>query len=210
MATIPDKINIRTELSLYTALERGETISQHALSKRLSISAGLVNTLIRRIVRKGLAKAQSVPPKRWAYFLTPKGFAEKSRLVASYLENSLAFFREARDEYVELFRQLRRANVQRVIFAGRGELLEIALLAAREADMEVVGILDSGANESSLLSLAFLRDLKGIDPSVALVITDSRQPQLAYDRALVQAEGRRILAPDFLCITPSSAGATKS
>ena len=47
-------------------------------------------------MKKGFVKAKAAPYKRYAYYLTPKGFNEKSRLVAQYLEVSLDFFRTAR------------------------------------------------------------------------------------------------------------------
>ena len=46
---------------------------------------------------KGLVKMSQVPLNRYAYYLTPQGFAEKSRLTAEYLSVSFNFFRRARN-----------------------------------------------------------------------------------------------------------------
>src|SRR3546814_4310673 len=59
------------------------------------------SALLKRCAAKGLVKIQNAPARRYAYYLTPKGFAEKSRLVAEYLETSLHFFRGARSQYEE-------------------------------------------------------------------------------------------------------------
>ena len=134
-----DKIGIQTEIELLAALERREVVTQPALAKRLSISVGMVNALLKRAVRKGLVKAKAAPYKRWAYYVTPEGFQEKSRLVAQYLDTSLAFFRMARREYRLLFQNGQRAGYRRFVLVGRGEVAEIALLAALEADAELVG-----------------------------------------------------------------------
>lgn len=200
---MPDRVDIRTELEFYSALERGETISQFALSQHLSVSAGLINALLKRVLRKGLAKARAVPPRRWAYYLTPRGFAEKSRLVAAYLEQSLAFFREARAEYADLFARLRASGVQRVVLVGKGELAEIAILAAREAEAEIAGVFDFWTNDTLLYGLPVLRRSDEVDSAAVLVITELREPQMVFDRMRAQHAGHRIEAPSFLRISES-------
>ena len=50
---------------------------------------------------QGCMKARQAPYKRYAYYLTPEGFVEKSRLVGEYLQSSLEFFRKARGQYTK-------------------------------------------------------------------------------------------------------------
>ncbi len=195
-----DKIGIRTELELLSALERREVVTQTALARRLSISVGMVNALLKRVMRKGLVKAKAAPYKRWAYYLTPEGFEEKSRLVARYLDSSLAFFRMVRREYRLLFLDGRRRGLRRFVLAGRGEVAEIALLAALEADVVLVGILDREANADRLNGLPVLRSLDEVEGWDALVVTDSRAPQETFDRLRDMVPDDRILAPAFLHI----------
>lgn len=200
-AAMADRIDIQTEMDLLATLEGGEAVTQLALSKRLSVSVGLINALLRRAAKKGQAKARAVPPRRWAYYLTPKGFAEKSRLVATYLDSSLAFFREARAGYVGLFAHLQMSGVHRIVLVGRGELSEIATLAAREVGVEIVGLLDYRSNSEYVHGLRVLRHLGEIDAVIPLIITDSRSPQEAYDEVRAQYEARQIEAPSFLRIS---------
>ena len=195
-----DKTGIQTEIDLLAALERREVVTQPALAKRLSISVGMVNALLKRAARKGLIKAKAAPYKRWAYYLTPAGFEEKSRLVAKYLDSSLAFFRMVRREYRQLFSDGQARGLRRFVLVGRGEVAEIALLAALEADAELVGILDREANAERLHGLAVLRSLEDAGAWDALVITDLRHPQEAFDRLLDAVPEERVLAPPFLRI----------
>lgn len=200
---MPDRVDIQTKMDLLATLERGEAVTQLALSQRLSVSVGLINALLKRAAKKGQAKALAVPPKRWAYYLTPKGFAEKSRLVATYLDHSLAFFREARAEYAELFVRLEALGIRHFVLVGRGELAEIAILSAIETGVEIVGLLEPEANSERLYGLKVIRHLDDIDASVALMITDSREPQAAFNRARAAYAARRIEAPPFLRISAS-------
>ncbi len=205
-----DRADIQTEMDLLATLERGEPVTQLALSKRLSVSVGLVNALLKRAARKGQAKAMAVPPRRWAYYLTPKGFAEKSRLVAAYLDRSLAFFREARAEYAELFIGLRDLGIRNVALVGRGELAEIAILAAIEAGIEIAGLLDSETNSERIYGLRVLRHANELDASTVLVITDSREPQAAFDKARAQHRTRRIESPPLLRVSNGLLGGAPS
>ncbi len=205
-----DRADIQTEMDLLATLERGEAVTQLALSKRLSVSVGLVNALLKRAARKGQAKAMAVPPRRWAYYLTPKGFAEKSRLVATYLDRSLAFFREARAEYAGLFTHLQATGIRRVVLVGRGELAEIAILAAIEAGIEITGLLDPESNNERLYGLRVLRHEDKLDTSAVLVITDSREPQAAFDKVRTLCGTVRIEAPPFLRIFTGSQEGVRS
>ena len=195
-----DKTGIQTEIDLLAVLERREVVTQTGLAKRLSISVGMVNALLKRVMRKGLVKAKAAPYKRWVYYLTPDGFEEKSRLVAQYLGASLAFYRTARREYRQLFLSGRRMGFRRFVLVGSGEVAEIALLAAREAEAELVGILDREANTDRLYGLPVLRSLDEAEAWDALVVAESRQPQKAFDRLCGTVPERQLLAPPSLRI----------
>ncbi len=72
-------------LEVLSAVERNSKITQRSLSRELGIALGLANAYLKRCARKGLIKVQQAPLNRYAYYLTPEGFTEKSRLTAEYL-----------------------------------------------------------------------------------------------------------------------------
>ena len=82
------------------------------------------------VIRKGLIKMRHVPINRYAYYLTPQGFAEKSRLTAQYLAISFDFFRLARSQCSVLFAECETRGWTRIALCGGGELAEIAMLCA--------------------------------------------------------------------------------
>ena len=130
-------------LSVLTSIERDSTITQRKLASELGIALGLANAYLRRCVRKGLIKMSQVPLNRYAYYLTPQGFAEKSRLTAEYLAVSLDFFRRSRSDCVALFRQCEALGWRRVALYGAGDLAEIAILSASETAIEVICVINS-------------------------------------------------------------------
>ena len=60
--------------------------------------------------------------------------------------------------------------------------MEIAILAAIEAGVEIAGLLDPKSNSERAYGLPVLRAVGELDTSIALVITwISRQPQAAFN-----------------------------
>src|SRR4051812_28799587 len=88
----------RVLLGLLHSVERDALQSQRSMASEFGVALGMINTCLRYCVRKGYVRVKRLPPRRYAYFLTPKGTMEKSRLTVAHLSNSLSFFRQAREE----------------------------------------------------------------------------------------------------------------
>src|SRR5213592_4540261 len=146
-------------LSVLTSVEHDSAITQRKLAHELGIALGLANAYLRRCVRKGLVKMRQVPINRYAYYLTPQGFAEKSRLTAEYLSVSFNFFRRARGDCAVLLRQCAARGWRRVALYGAGDLAEIAVLSAGESGIEVVCVIDLEAAGRRCAGLPVVADL---------------------------------------------------
>jgi len=85
-------------LGLLESVARDGEQSQRRLAAELGIALGLVNAYLKRCIKKGLLKVAGAPARRYAYYLTPTGFAEKSRLTVDYMTRSFSFFREAKTD----------------------------------------------------------------------------------------------------------------
>ncbi len=129
-------------LGVLSAVELSEGVTQRKIAQSLGIAVGLANAYFKRCVRKGLIKIDQIPMRRYAYYLTPRGFAEKSRLTAEYLSVSLDFFRQARRECTALLAYAKRRDWQRIGLIGAGELAEVAVLSAGEMGISIELIID--------------------------------------------------------------------
>lgn len=127
---------------LLDEISKGEPLSQRDLSKKLNIALGLVNSYIKNLVSKGYVTVKTIPSKRYAYYLTPKGFTEKTRLTYHHLQNFTNLYRVARRDFKGLFSKLRKDDVKSVVFAGVDEAAEIAYLSLQDFDIEFAGIVD--------------------------------------------------------------------
>ena len=190
---------------LLAYVERETHVSQRRLAVELGVALGLVNTYIKRCVRKGLIKVQQVPSRRYAYFLTPTGFAEKSRLAAEFLSWSLTFFRRAREEYTELFLEARRRGWTSVAFYGGGDLAEIAALCASEQDLSVVAIVDHNGGRKAVFGVPVVSSLRKLQVHPdGWFITGIQDAQALYDEVVQYTDATQVVAPPMLSVRASS------
>ena len=129
-------------LQILDELSNNDALTQRDLSQRLGIALGLVNSYIKNLVAKGYITVRNIPTKRYAYYLTPKGFAEKSRLAYDLLQDYTRIYREAKNNYRQLFFELERSGVKRIVFAGADEVAEFAYINLQDTGLELTGVVD--------------------------------------------------------------------
>jgi DNA-binding MarR family transcriptional regulator len=132
-------------LRILDELSINNSITQRDLSERLGIALGLVNSYVKNLVAKGYVTVKAIPPKRYAYYLTPKGFAEKTRLAFDLLQDYTRIYRQTRANLKGLFAEMQADGVRNLVFAGTDEVAEIAYITLQETDMELVGVVDGEA-----------------------------------------------------------------
>jgi DNA-binding MarR family transcriptional regulator len=194
----------RIMLGLLDAVEQDRAQSQRLLASELGIALGLVNAYLKRCVKKGLVKVRSAPARRYAYYLTPQGFAEKSRLTVEYLSYSFSFFRQAKTDCFELFKTASARNVEKVLLVGQTDLAEIAALCAMEHGIKIVGLVQKGATKLKFIGLPVFEDFDAVsNPFDAVLITDVLRPRETCESAVARFGVERVLVPDLLRIRMS-------
>ncbi len=187
-------------LGMLTAVGENSVVTQRSLARDLGIALGLVNAYLKRCVTKGYIKVTQAPAKRYAYYLTPQGFAEKSRLTAQYLAISLNFFRLARSQCDALFAECETRGWTRIALCGAGELAEIAMLCAESHAVTLIGLVEA-AGGASVGKLPLVDDIAALAALDAVVITDQRTPQKTYDRIVASLPRERVLTPRLLNVS---------
>jgi DNA-binding MarR family transcriptional regulator len=194
--------NARVMLGLLESVDRDGGQSQRRLASDLGIALGLVNAYLKRCIKKGLVKVSQAPARRYAYYLTPQGFAEKSRLTVEYLSDSFSFFRQARTDCAEVFATAHSRGFGRVVVAGKSDLAEIARICALDAGVDIVAIVDSQATAASFVGLAVLPDFDGAEPFDAIVVADLRNARATFEDAIARVGADRVLVPKLLGLSP--------
>lgn len=188
-------------LRLLEAIDSQADVSQRDLSKRLGVALGLTNSYLKRCVRKGLVKIREAPANRYLYYLTPTGFAEKSRLSVKYLSVSLSFYRHAGSACLQAFDECLARGYDRVVLCGASDLAEIAAIKAHERPVSVVGVYDQRATHEQVLNLPVLHALPVVEPLRAgYVITDLLDAQATYQDVVGQVGVERVAVPSVLAL----------
>lgn len=160
-------------LGILEAIEADSAVSQRKIAERLGIALGLVNTYLRWCVRKGWVKMQHIPARRYAYYVTPQGFLEKSALVGAHIQQSFALFRDAHEECQSIFETLMDRAVARVLLVGGGDLQDFAAMIAAGTPLEC-------------RKVKAIADIGALSDGDAIVLTDLNNSQLTYN-ALVRS-----------------------
>jgi DNA-binding MarR family transcriptional regulator len=189
-------------LELLEAIEAKSDVTQRHLADRLGVALGLANSYLKRCVRKGLVKIKQAPANRYLYYLTPKGFAEKSRLTTRYLSESFSFYRRAGESCARAFRFCERAGWTRVGLYGASDLAEIAAIRAAESTVAVQVVCDPTAEKSKFLSIPMVADAARGGDLDAWILTDFSDPAGAYRELTKHWPRERIVVPDILAMPP--------
>jgi DNA-binding MarR family transcriptional regulator len=190
----------RIMLGLLASVEEDGAQSQRRLAAELGIALGLVNAYLKRCIKKGLVKARQAPARRYVYYLTPQGFAEKSRLTVEYLSFSFGFFRQAKEDCADLFQQAQARGFERIALIGKSDLAEIATICAVESGIKIVATVDAMSDHGgSFIGLPLVSSIDEIEERPdAVVITDLLRSYEVSEQALAVFGEDRVLIPRLL------------
>jgi DNA-binding MarR family transcriptional regulator len=202
-----DQENERIVLELLTSVEQDGDRSQRHIAAELGIALGLVNAYLKRCVNKGLVKVRDAPARRYAYYLTPQGFAEKSRLTVQYLSHSFSFFRLAKTDCSHVFDSARAAGYHSVVLAGKSDLAEIAILCAVDAGVRVVAVVDPGGQASKFIGVDVVQSYDDVAEAFdAVVVTDVTRAGQSFQAAVAAYGADRVFAPALLGLRSTEPG----
>jgi hypothetical protein len=194
----------RIVLGLLTSVESDGSRSQRHMAAELGVALGLVNAYLKRSIRKGLVKVGQAPARRYAYYLTPQGFSEKSRLTIEYLSSSFSLFRKAKDDYGQLFTRAHALGLRRLVLAGKSDLCEIAILCAVDSPITIVAVVDAGASGGRFIGVDVVSAYSDVaGPFDAVVVTDLQRAKSVFDEAVALLGSHKVFAPDLLGLRAS-------
>jgi DNA-binding MarR family transcriptional regulator len=189
----------RIMLGLLESVERGGEQSQRRLASELGVALGLVNAYLKRCITKGLVKVSGAPARRYAYYLTPHGFTEKSRLTVEYLSYSFTLFRRAKTDYAAALDAAHDRGFARIAILGVSDLAEIAALCALDTGIAIVAVVDAQSELGRFAGVPVVRSLDDIADSIdAVLVTDIKAPRETTADAIKRLGAERVLVPALL------------
>ena len=188
-------------LGVLEAIDSKKSITQRSISKDLDMALGLVNSYLKRCVKKGFIKIQQAPKNRYLYYLTPKGFSEKAKLTAEFLTSSFTFFRKSRDQIEEILDNCNKKNWKRILLFGNSELAEITSLYSKNHEVQIIQVYNtSNLRDSKQDNFPPASDLD------AIILTDLTSPQKSYEQLVTVYKSKPILVPKLLKVKGAKSG----
>jgi DNA-binding MarR family transcriptional regulator len=138
------------DLQLLEEIEQNPRISQRELSSKFGIALGVTNACIKRMARRGLIRLKGFPPRRIAYYLTPKGFAEKSKLTLRFLSYNVRHYAEMKKMISKKLFEMQENGVKRIVFYGVCDEMEIAYITLQGVNIQLIGIVDDGEDKQGI------------------------------------------------------------
>ena len=182
------------KINFLSELEKNEIVSQNVISKKIFVSLGMVNALLKKAISKGFVKSKSAPYKRYIYYLTKQGFTEKSKLVREYLEDSLSFFNKTKLLYTEMFQKIKN---KKIYIVGEGDLVDVCRLSSIEAGVTIKGHLIIKNKKLVTVSGEFEKH----NNNFVYVIVESKLPQDVYNNLKKIVPYNSIFHPKILHIS---------
>ena len=194
----------RIVLGLLEYVGRGGEQSQRRLASELGVALGLANAYLRRCVKKGLVKVRQAPARRYVYYLTPRGFAEKSRLTLEFMSYSFALFRRAKADCMAALEAARERGYARIALIGASDLAEIATICALDGGFAITAVVDANIAAERFAGAPLVRNMDLLAPSPdAVLVTDMRATAATVEAAVARFGVERVLVPALLGVQPA-------
>ena len=95
-------------------LDNTQITSQREISKSLNISLGKINFILKALIDKGIVKARNFKNNKnkraYAYYLTPKGIDEKTRLTISFFDRKSKEYDKLKKELRDLEKEIKASG----------------------------------------------------------------------------------------------------
>ena len=130
------------ELEILEKIENNGHLTQRELSKEVGIALGLINHLLKKMVKKGWVKIKNVDARRIKYLITPEGAREKSSLLYKRVESTINFYLEAKRVIKEKVMHLKIEGVENVSIYGINHISEVLYIVLRELGLRLESVVD--------------------------------------------------------------------
>jgi len=154
------------EFGFLQELEKNPVVSQRELSRKFGVALGLTNACLRKMAGKGWIRIREMDHHKSGYFLTPKGVAEKTRLHLHLVSWRVQQYSALKDMVGKKLKEMERRGIERIVFYGLSDAMEVAFLKLQGSKMRLVGILDD--EEKNGAENCFGHELKNVSQIVGL------------------------------------------
>lgn len=161
------------ELRFLEELERNPISSQRELSHKFNIALGVTNACLRRMVRKGWIRIRGLSHRKVGYYLTPIGFAEKTKLTLHMISYTIQHYSELKKMISQRLLEMEREGFHRIVFYGISDEMEVAYITLQGVNLKLVGIVEDDGKFKPQILLGYelepVSRIKELKPDCILI-----------------------------------------
>jgi len=188
------------DLRLLEELERNPITSQRELSHKFNIALGVTNACLRRMVLKGLIRIRGLNHRRIGYYLTPKGFSEKTKLTLNMISWTVQHYTELKKIISKRLLEMERAGMKRIVFYGVSDEMEVAYITLQGVNLKLVGIVEDDERFTSRkvfgYELESVHRINELEPD-CILITSLEESEKKMERVRMFIGERKVFIKDL-------------
>src|SRR6056297_2501700 len=120
------------ELKLMSEISENENITQRELSKKLNVSLGSVNILIKKMIKEGLIKMNQVSKRQVLYMITPAGIMEKTKKTSKYIKVHYNAINETKEKIKRTLKEINKEYDTIYVLKSKSEINQVLKAAVDE------------------------------------------------------------------------------
>jgi DNA-binding MarR family transcriptional regulator len=145
------------ELKVIEEIAQRRDLTQRELSAKTKLSLGAVNLILKRLVRRGIVRTTILTPKKIEYFLTPKGFVEKTKKSYNYVLKTIELVKTVKTEIAKIVMEEYSNGQQNFVVLGSDDLADIIELALKGFAYQRVNSVEEIKDKNTLVLVGRLK-----------------------------------------------------
>lgn len=142
----------QNELAVLESLnEVSSSISQREIARRTGLSVGLINAVIKKLVRTGYVKTSQLNQRTISYLLTPEGFSQTALRSYKYVLETVRTYKSIKQKFCEIVDGLSNEGFSEFYLNGEGDLADLAESLFEERGASWRRGLPSSVNKNSVI-----------------------------------------------------------
>lgn len=139
------------ELKTLLEIKDDPSLSQRSLARKLNISLGLTNSILKNLISRGWLKVKKDTGRKLLYIITPKGMANVSRLMYNRFQETFHYYHYAKDLLTAYLIRLYQQGEKTVNIYGTGQLAEITYYAGISTPLKLNAIITDDPSKEKFL-----------------------------------------------------------
>jgi len=139
------------ELNTLLEIKQNPSLSQRSLSRKLNISLGLTNAIIKNLIHRGWLKVKKDTGRKLLYIITPEGMANVSRLMYSRFQETLHYYHYTKNLLTAYLMKLYQQGEKTINIYGTGQLAEITYYAGISTPLKLNAIISDDPYKEKFL-----------------------------------------------------------